>query len=257
MSVALPFFSSLKPDTGVEMEGNRRQFLGSVAALSATGAFLPSALGAETPEPGLEPEPVSADWDLTWRERIRGPFRAVFDSPIVNYGSGLWRAADWKKTIPAVYKAKDKDVSAVLVIRHEAIPMIMNHAYWERHDIAAELRKAASSGNGSSETPSSEGESSGTPAPKHNPYLSREDDENKGRGPTIDSFLASGGIVLACNYAFGFMVSKEVKKAGITREAAREVVLQQVIPGVILQPSGFFAVIEAQRSGCHFFPAAG
>ena len=237
------------------MEGNRRHFLGSVAALSATGVFLPSALGAETPEPG--PEPVSADWDTSWRDRVRGPFRAVFDNPVVNYGSGLWRAADWKKTVPAVYKAKDKDVSAVLVIRHEAIPMIMNHAYWERHDIAAELKKAASSGNESSGHESSGNESSGTPAPKHNPYLSREEDENKGRGPTIDSFLASGGIVLACNYAFGFMVSKEARKASIKQDEARAIVLQQVIPGVILQPSGFFAVIEAQRAGCHFFPAAG
>ena len=237
------------------MEGSRRHFLGSVAALSATGAFLPSALGAEAPEPG--PEPVSADWDLSWRERVRGPFRAVFDSPLVNYGSGLWRAADWKKTVPSVYKAKDKDVTAVLVIRHSAIPMIMNHAYWERHDIAAELKKAESSGNESSENESSGSESSGTPPAKHNPYLSREGDENKGRGATIDGFLASGGIVLACNYAFGFMVSKEAKKAGIKQDEARAVVLQQVIPGVILQPSGFFAVIEAQRAGCHFFPAAG
>ena len=239
----------------MSMEGSRRQFFGSVAALSATGALLPAALGAETPEAG--PEPVSADWDLSWRDRIRGPFRAVFDSPIVNYGSGLWRAADWKKTIPAVYKAKDKDVSAVLVIRHSAIPMIMNHAYWERHDIAAELKKAESSGNGSAENESSGDESSGKPAPKHNPYLSREEDANKGRGATIDSFIASGGIVLACNYAFGFMVGKEAKMAGIKQDEARAIVLQQVIPGVILQPSGFFAVIEAQRSGCHFFPAAG
>ena len=231
------------------MEGNRRQFLGSVAALSATGAFLPSALGAETPEP----EPASTEWDLSWRKRIRGPFRAVFDSPVVNYGSGLWRADDWKKTIPKVYGAKPTDVSAVLVIRHEAIPMIMNHAYWERHDIAASLKSNESHGNESS----SGSESPATPPAKHNPYLSREEDANKGRGATIDSFLASGGIVLACNYAFGFMVSKEARKAGIKQDEARAIVLQQVIPGVILQPSGFFAVIEAQRSGCHFFPAAG
>jgi hypothetical protein len=221
------------------MAGNRRQFFGSVAALSAAGAIVPSALGAETPEPG--PEPVDEKWDMSWRGRVRGPFRAVFDNPVVNYGSGLWRAADWKKTVPEVYKARDKDVSAVLVIRHEAIPMIMNHAYWERHEIGAELKSNDSSGN----------------PVKHNPYLTREDDENKGRGPTIDSFVASGGIVLACNYAFGFMVSKEVKKAGSSRDDARAVVLQQVIPGVILQPSGFFAVLEAQRAGCHFFPAAG
>jgi hypothetical protein len=63
--------------------------------------------------------------------------------------------------------------------------------------------------------------------------------------------------VLACNYAFGFMVSKEARKAGIKQDEARAIVLQQVIPGVIIQPSGFFAVLEAQRSGCHFFPAAG
>ncbi len=219
------------------MDGNRRQFLGSVAAFSATGALLPSALGAETPEP----EPASADWDMSWRDRVRGPFRAVFDTPAVNDGAGLWRAADWKKTVTTVYRAKDKDVASVLVIRHEAIPMIMNHAFWERHEIGAELKA---------------NDSSGSPV-KHNPYLSREEDETKGRGPTIDGFLASGGIVLACNYAFGFMVSKEVKKAALSRDDARAAVLQQVIPGVILQPSGFFAVIEAQRSGCHFFPAAG
>ena len=219
------------------MDGNRRQFLGSVATFSAAGALLPSALGAETPEP----EPASADWDMSWRDHVRGSFRAVFDTPAVNDGAGLWRAADWKKTVTTVYKAKEKDVASVLVIRHEAIPMIMNHAFWERHEVGAELKV---------------NDSSGSPV-RHNPYQSRDDDESKGRGPTIDGFLASGGIVLACNYAFGFMVSKEAKKAELERAEARTKTLEYVIPGVILQPSGFFAVIEAQRSGCHFFPASG
>ena len=52
------------------------------------------------------------------------------------------------------------------------------------------------------------------------------------------------------------VVSREARKAGIDQAEARTAALQQVIPGVIIQPSGFFAVIEAQRSGCHFFPAA-
>jgi hypothetical protein len=220
------------------MEGNRRQFLGSVAALSAAGAFFPPALGAETPEP----EPSSADWDMSWRDRVRGPFRGVFDSPVVNEGAGLWRAADWKKTVADVYRAKDKDVSAVLVIRHEAIPMIMQHAFWERHEIGKDLKLNDSSGN----------------PVTYNPYLSREESSGAGwRSATLDSFLQSGGIVLACNYAFGFMVHKEAKKAGIENAEARAQVLPQVIPGIIIQPSGFFAAIEAQRAGCHFFPAAG
>jgi len=221
------------------MDGNRRQFLGSVAALSATGALLPTALGAQ-PE---GPRPVSADWDMTWRDRVTGPFRAVFDNPIVNEGVGLWRAVDWKRSVQEVYGDEAKEVSTVLVIRHEAIPMIMNHAFWERHEVGTQDKI--------------DDPASGEPA-KQNPFLSREGAGGGRRGTSIDGFIAAGGIVLACNYAFGrSVVSREARKAGIDSTAARAVVLQQVIPGVILQPSGFFAVIEAERSGCHFFPAAG
>ena len=221
------------------MEGNRRQFLGSVAALSATGAFLPSALGAETPGP----EPVSADWDVSWRQKIAGEFRAVYDNPIIHEGVGLWRAIDWKKNVMEVYGDQAKDASTVLVIRHEAIPMIMSHAFWERHELGA-----ANEIN----------DSSGSPV-KHNPFLSRENTSPGGRrGATIDAFLESGGIVLGCNYAVGRSIGGAVgRKCGASQADARAAALKEVIPGVILQPSGFFAVIEAQRSGCHFFPAAG
>jgi hypothetical protein len=220
------------------MSGNRRQFLGSVAAFSATGALLPRALGADTPEP----QPISADWDVSWRQRITGPFRAVFDNPIVNEGVGLWRAVDWKRSVVEVYGDEAKDASTVLVIRHEAIPMIMNHAFWERHDIGAAEKINDPSGN---------------PA-KYNPFQSREGTSGGRRGSTLDGFIESGGIVLACNYAFSrSVVGREARKAGIDQAAARTAALQMVIPGVIIQPSGFFAVIEAQRAGCHFFPAAG
>jgi hypothetical protein len=218
------------------MAGNRRQFLGSVAALSASGALFPSALGAGPPGP----EPVTADWDVSWRERVRGEFRAVFDTPIVNEGVGLWRAIDWKRNVMEVYGDQAKDASRVLVIRHEAIPMIMNHAFWERHEFGADLKI---------------NDASGSPV-KHNPYLLREGTSGGRRGPSIDGFIEDGGIVLACNYAFSrTVVSREARKAGIDQAEARTAALQQVIPGVIIQPSGFFAVIEAQRSGCHFFPA--
>lgn len=220
------------------MEGNRRHFFGTVAALSASGALLPSALGAEPPEP----KPVSADWDVSWRQRITSPFRAVFDNPTVNEGVGLWRAVDWKRSVIEVYGDEAKDASTVLVIRHEAIPMIMNHAFWARHEIGAQDKINDPSGN---------------PA-TYNPFLSRESAGGGRRGATLDSFIASGGIVLACNYAFGrSIVGIEAKKAGIENADARATVLQQVIPGVIIQPSGFFAVLEAQRAGCHFFPASG
>ena len=69
--------------------------------------------------------------------------------------------------------------------------MIMSHAFWERHELGA-VNKI--------------NDSSGSPV-KHNPFLTRENTAPGGRrGATIDAFLESGGIVLACNYAFGLLV---------------------------------------------------
>jgi hypothetical protein len=181
---------------------------------------------------------------MSWRDRITGSFRAVYDNPIVNEGVGVWRAIDWKRNVTEVYGDAAKDASTVLVIRHEAIPMIMSHAFWERHGLSASGKPT--------------GDEAGEPA-KRNPFLSLEGAAGGGRrGATLDAFIESGGIVLACNYAFGrSVVGPEQRKSGLDATAAREAALKQVIPGVIIQPSGFFAVIEAQRAGCHYFPAAG
>jgi hypothetical protein len=64
--------------------------------------------------------------------------------------------------------------------------------------------------------------------------------------------MEQGGIVLACNLAFQFVVSK-FRTEGVTAEAAREEALKHLIPGVILQPSGFFAVVRAQQAGAALF----
>lgn len=220
------------------MARNRRQFLGNVAALTAGGLALPSRAQAASSGPA----PISADWDLTWKDRVTGDFRAVFDTPSVNDGAGLWRAADWRRTVQSVYGDAGKGASAVLVIRHEAIPMIMTDAFWDRHDISKQ-DKIKDPSNGKHV--------------RHNPFIARPDTPENQRAFSLDGFLAGGGIVLACNYAFGLMVSREAKRMKVEFREAREATLAEVLPGVILQPSGFFAVIEAQRAGCHFFPASG
>lgn len=218
------------------MAGNRRQFLGNIAALSASGALLPLASAS------AQPAPVQGtSWDMTWRERVVGDFRAVFDSPEINEGAGLWRAADWKRTVRMVYGDAASDASSVLVIRHKAIPMVMNDAFWERHAIGEE-EKIKVPGKEEFVT--------------RNPYLSNADTPERERPSTLDGFIAGGGIVLACNYAFGFMLQKEATKLGVPGREARPATLQFLVPGVILQPSGFFAAIEAQRAGCHFFLAS-
>ena len=39
---------------------------------------------------------------------------------------------------------------------------------------------------------------------------------------------------------------------GINAEAARQVALDHMVPGVILQPSGVFAAVRCQEAGCTY-----
>ncbi len=74
-------------------------------------------------------------------------------------------------------------------------------------------------------------------------------------GAALEPFMKRGGIVLACNFAFGFMVSLERALDKDNAKEARARALKHVVPGIILQPSGFFGLLEAQRAGCHLFAA--
>lgn len=219
------------------MPENRREFFHGVAALAAMGLADPRAIR----ETAMVPPAADSPWDMSWRERVNGTFRAVFDSPHPSDGDGIWRAADWQRTVRQVFAAPASDVSSVLVLRHEAIPLVMNGAFWERHDISKK-QKIHDPLTGKTV--------------RTNPFAGGPDTPKQMQGFTIGGFQQAGGIILACNYAFGQMVYLESKKAKVPFAEARAQTLPYLLPGVILQPSGFFAVLEAERVGCRFFPAS-
>ncbi|MGH7655446.1 MAG: hypothetical protein ACREN6_12365 [Gemmatimonadaceae bacterium] len=70
------------------------------------------------------------------------------------------------------------------------------------------------------------------------------------------NFVEDGGTVLACNLAFGDVVDRFRKEEKLDETAARERAVAHVIPGVILQPSGVFAVLRAQEAGCRYIIAS-
>ena len=219
------------------MSTRRRDFL-SALGVGAVAAAAGSPLSASDRNPRL-PAPVSDKWDMTWVERIKGKHRAVFDSPEVHDGVAMFRAALWRDQVKEVYGVERSQTSPVLVIRHSAIPLAMKGAYWERFEAGKELKMK----NGKKWRIDNPIEAA---APDAKPPWS---DYN------LTSFIAQGGIVLACNLAFGQVVSQyrtEDKKIKRTSAEARAMALADLIPGVILQPSGFFAVVRAQEEGCSF-----
>ena len=67
---------------------------------------------------------------------------------------------------------------------------------------------------------------------------------------TVPAFVAAGGIILACHLAFQEVLSQVAREHALQGGAAEARARTMVLPGVILQPSGYFAVLRAQQAGC-------
>jgi hypothetical protein len=221
------------------MSSPRRDFLswlGASGVYAAAGVPLP----ARTPARGLIP--VDDAWDMSWTDRVKGKHRAVFDSPQISDGAGLFRAILWQKDHATVYQTPASDITSVLVLRHEAIPLVMSDAYWATYGVGKSLKLKDDGTKKWRTTNPVASAAPGTP-PQFVDY-------------TLDKFIAGGNIVLACNLAFGGIVSNIQTHDKLPAADARKRALSLMVKGVILQPSGGFAVLRAQEAGCNYLFAS-
>jgi hypothetical protein len=213
------------------------QFLGAGGVFAATG--MPHRFLVDS---GATPKPITDKWDMSWCDRVTGQVRAVFDSPDPAEGAALFRAQLWRDEHKEVYGTEAAQASAVVVIRHEAIPLVMNDAFWQRFEIGKDLKLKDAKGKKWAVANPIATTAPGMPARYAN-Y-------------NVPAFQASGGIILACNLAFGGMVQKFKDKDKLSAADARTQAVAHLLPGVILQPSGIFAVQRAQQAGCNYIFAS-
>jgi hypothetical protein len=227
------------------MSQNRREFLERIAAgaMLASVPFSPDVLrelGALSPERRARAE----EFDLTWVDRVKGKYRAIFDVPEIDSGYGVWRASLWGRQYMDVLKVSPSDMTPVLVMRHKGIALAMQQSFWDKYDVAK---------SNSVMHPVTQQSTDRNPA-----LLSSK----RGEVPAdfddvaLDKYVSRGGIALACNLAFDDMIELVTKKDGGTPESARKTALAGLVPGVLLQPSGVFAALHAQDVGCKYLRAS-
>jgi len=225
------------------MKTKRRDFLGWLGGTSlftvAATALTARPLRAVERE---HPDALDTPFDLTWTDRVTGKFRAVFDSPEISEGAGLFRSIVWCDEYKSVYGTARSEMSPVLVVRHEAIELAMNDEYWKRFKIGKEVKLKTPEGKKWAEV-----NPVGAPMPNAPPKFARYN---------IVNFIEDGGTVLACNLAFGDVIARFMKEDKLDGAAAKQRATEHLIPGVILQPSGVFAVLRAQEAGCHYIMAS-
>ena len=140
--------------------------------------------------------------------------------------------------------ARSDDISPVMVIRAEAIILAMQQSYWDayhpgqkqnvKHPLKEQLTNI-------------------------NPVLmssTRNEVPPMFDSAARDQFIKRGGIALACNLAFAQITEVIEKEDKVSADVARTKAISMLVPGVMLQPSGIFAVVRAQEAGAKFVRAS-
>ncbi len=169
------------------MSQNRRAFLEIAAANAAALAIMPGTMFATVPR-DLAHSVSTEVWDVTWVDRLKGKHRAVFDNTEPESGYGVWRASAWARQYMDVLKVAPADLSPVIVLRHNAIILAMQQAFWDKYGIGA--KKSVThplTAQPTDKNPVLLDEKDGIPAPFNNAGLRKQ--------------LDRGVVVLACNLA--------------------------------------------------------
>jgi len=232
------------------MSSDRREFIQRLTLGGVALGTLPTMLDAAPAPSTVNTLPGAAlvrglqdqMMDVTWPKRLTGKHKAVFDSPDIGSGLGVYRAGVVAAQYAQTFKEQPSDFSSVIVLRHTGIHLAMNPTYWSTYKIG----KKYNATHPMTEKPI-----------EINPALLTENDGVPGMlaAFALDKLLKNGTIVLACALAFGDVVDVIAKADKIKEDAAMAKANSMLIPGIIMQPSGVFATTLAQENGCQYVRA--
>ena len=222
---------------------DRREFLGRIAAaasavalLSGAGCASPLAAGAQS----LTATPSSGRaFDDTWTQRVSAAkHRAVFDSPGVEAGLALTHSVTYLTGYREMFP--DSEAVAVVVMRHMGTVLAMNDALWSRYELGEMVKL---------KDPSTDAMA------KRNPFIHVDKSDKKALvepEESLEALHARGVILLACNRALMGLGARLAEKFKRPVDEVRAEFRAGLVPGVVLQPSGIYAVARAQEAGCTF-----
>ncbi len=209
----------------------RRNFLQRIAAGSAVlvaGGWTTAQAKSTSP---LRPTSVGSDW----LDRIHGDHRQVFDLVEPNGGTGAAYAMNYLTSSKEADGLSDAEICAVAVFRHFAYPLIMTDDMWRKYKLGEFLKIT---------DPATE-----APAVRN---IFR-DNVPLQPGLTYERMIAEHGvIVVACNIALNVFSMLTAPNAGVSADEAKAEFTENLLEGVVLVPSGVYAVNRAQERGCTY-----
>jgi hypothetical protein len=204
---------------------DRRRFIagvaGGIAGIAVTACAGPLQATTSGPAPASGP----GRWDDSWTGRL-GRYRTAFDVNDLDAEPGADAVPAVMDAWHEVHGTTDRDLGIVLVLRHRAVPFFFSDALWARYDIAQYIKEK-------------------DPVTKL-PY------KRNPRRELVTRLQERGVIVLGCNKAVNGFIGMVAEQEKTTADVVRPVIMAGLMPGVILQPNGLYALARAQNVGCGF-----
>ena len=174
-------------------------------------------------------------WNDSWLQKLTGKHKQFFDAVTTNDSFALAFAVNFLNLNHEAYGLEDKDLTAVVGLRHFAMPMALPDALWDKYKIGESLQI--------------KDPSTGGPATR-NPFLYANGVALP--GSDIPALLKRGVLFTVCNVALTVLSGNFAKNAGVTKDAAKAEWTEKLMPGMTLVPVGVMAVNLAQEHGCTY-----
>ncbi len=215
----------------------RREFLTLAATMAAAGLGALFPVGNVADAAPMSPLPTAGVAEVTrWLDSIPGRFRQVVDWPEENRGMGLAYSYAFLLSAAAGWGVAETELGAVLVIRHNAIPMALNDAAWVKYKLGEVFGVIDPQ----------------TKAPAlRNPYY-QQPIALPFPEMAMSKLIERGVKVAACGLAIAFRSARLAEKLGLDPEQVKQDWLEAVHPGVTVMPSGVFACHAAGTRGCTY-----
>jgi intracellular sulfur oxidation DsrE/DsrF family protein len=218
---------------------HRRGFLGRLAAGAAAlglGGLVAPVETAAQPKTGRARASGDPAFEA-WLDKITGKHKMVYDMPEPNSGFGFAWSRVFLNTTNETYGTTDADNTVVIVLRHAGIPFAMKSDMWAKYKLG-EFYKI---NDGATAAPA-----------MRNPFTQAKPGDFPIPGMGVDELLAKGVLVGVCNIALTIYSGMFAKNMGMQAEVIKKDWVANLLPGVMVVPSGVIAVNRSQEKGCAY-----
>lgn len=221
----------------------RRDFLGQLAttavALAGAGCAGGRALAQSAGPPAVPARPatVPSELDDGWTARLTGKHKAVFDAPEIAEGVVVANAYVFLMSYKEARELEDADLSAVVVVRHGAIPMAFDDAMWDKYRLGKLTKTREPGGEGWA---------------RRNVYWRAAANDPGSARFTLGALRSRGVILIGCALATRRLAAKIAAQTKQPHAAVLDELRAHLIDGLQLAPSGIYAVTRAQEAGCSY-----